>query len=154
MRDLHGDSVGGKMTTEYMAWDSMKRRCFSKKHPKYKHYGARGVSVCKRWMCFSKFLKDMGRKPTKEHSLDRIDVNGGYEPSNCRWATNTEQQRNRRDNVYVVFNGERMVLGDFAKIVGRPVQSVGKRLRLFNETPEEIFIHFTQHPYKRKQTTT
>lgn len=75
----------------------MKERCYKPQHIGFKHYGGRGVTICDRWMnSFLNFYEDMGRKPTPKHSIDRIDPEGNYEPSNCKWATNLEQSRNKR----------------------------------------------------------
>lgn len=89
-------SHGKSSTRTYRAWISMRRRCSSSTHKDYQWYGARGITVCDRWLhSFENFLSDMGEVPTGQ-SLDRIDSNGNYEPGNCRWATNSQQQSNRR----------------------------------------------------------
>ncbi len=86
-----------KRSPEYQAWKNMKQRCLNPKHPQYKHYGARGISVCARWMSFESFLKDVGPRPSADLSLDRYPNNdGNYEPGNVRWATMSEQAFNRR----------------------------------------------------------
>lgn len=93
----HGDARTGKLTVEYLAWCKMKTRCYNPKCERYPSYGGRGIAVCERWRnSYEAFLADMGRKPTQQHSLDRRDVNGNYEPGNCRWATDHEQRMNKR----------------------------------------------------------
>ena len=83
-------------TPEYRAWLHMKQRCDNENNGEYKNYGARGITYCKEWSCFNTFLEDLGERPSKTHSLDRIDVNGDYNKQNCRWATKTVQSLNRR----------------------------------------------------------
>lgn len=92
--NLHGHGCWG--TPEWAAWASMRSRCNDPQSKNFKNYGARGISVCKRWGTFENFISDMGNKPSREHSLDRINNDSGYKPSNCRWATRKEQQNNRR----------------------------------------------------------
>ncbi len=93
----HGYSPANARAPEYIAWRSMLNRCYNPNTPKYPNYGGRGIAVCDRWRHdFSAFLADVGHKPSPDHSLDRINNDMGYSPDNCRWATNSEQNNNRR----------------------------------------------------------
>jgi hypothetical protein len=93
---LLGFTHGKSRTPEYLAWQSLNYRCNNPNNASFPDYGGRGISVCERWSDFPNFLSDMGTRPSPLHSLDRIDNDGNYEPSNCRWATAQEQQRNKR----------------------------------------------------------
>jgi hypothetical protein len=93
----HGQTVGG-YTPEYRAWLKMRERCLNPNTEMFPAYGGRGIKICERWKSFENFYLDMGRKPSRNYSLDRVDVDGDYEPGNCRWATANDQARNKRNN--------------------------------------------------------
>lgn len=107
---------GGRRLPEYVAWSQMKGRCLNKNNLGYKDYGGRGIIVCERWInSFENFLFDVGRRPTSKHSIDRIKVEGNYEPGNVRWGTTMQQGGNKRNNRWLEFRGERMILSDWAR---------------------------------------
>ena len=95
-------------------WDHMNTRCYNKNSKDYKNYGGRGITVCKHWEKFENFLEDMGRKPPKL-TIERKDNSRGYSPDNCRWATLKEQQRNRRDNLIINYQGKSQCLSAWAE---------------------------------------
>ena len=92
----HGHHTRTCRSREYQSWAAMRQRCLNPKHKAWPDYGGRGISICARWASFENFLADMGRKPGPGYSIDRKNVHGNYEPSNCRWATASEQIANRR----------------------------------------------------------
>jgi hypothetical protein len=112
----HGESS----THLYKAWNSMKERCLYEKFPGYKDYGGRGIVICDEWvndyLTFKEWALNNGYAKTL--SLDRIDVNGNYTPQNCRWITMSEQQHNKRTNVFLEYNGERHTLAQWGMITG------------------------------------
>lgn len=86
-------------TPEYNSWHAMMQRCQNPNNRNYKYYGERGIKVCSRWEKFENFFADVGEKPTPKHTIDRIETNGDYEPSNCKWSTVAEQNNNTRRNI-------------------------------------------------------
>jgi hypothetical protein len=97
----------------------MIQRCENPNHTHYGQYGGRGIAICERWRRdFGAFAADMGNRPSKRHTVDRRDVNGDYEPSNCRWATKKEQGRNRRDNTLIQWDGRRLTIVEAAELAG------------------------------------
>ena len=103
----------------YRTWQNMIARCENPSCPSYKNYGARGIKVCERWRnSFELFVSDMGEKPSPMYSLDRINVNGGYQPDNCRWATRSEQARNKRAARYVTIDGNQIHVAELSENTG------------------------------------
>jgi hypothetical protein len=129
-RVLGGCYKGRKSNTpEHAAWTAMKQRCSNPKHQAWTHYGGRGITFCERWASYDAFLADMGLRPSAEHSLDRIDVNGPYSPDNCRWATRIQQARNSRKVHILEHNGIALTLSAWAERVGISSDTIRNRLR-------------------------
>lgn len=126
----HGYKTAGKYSPEYSIWVNMRSRCNNPNNRRYNTYGLRGITVCEAWEAdFVNFIHDMGRRPSPEHSIERIDNNGNYEPGNCRWATQKEQARNRTTSRFIQISGETKTLAEWCEIRGLPVNTVHARLK-------------------------
>lgn len=145
-------------TPEYTTWRNMLGRCEQSTNKDFHAYGGRGIRVCDRWSkSFTAFFTDVGERPSKLHSLDRINVNGNYEPNNVRWATRREQQGNMRTSVLLTLDGETHCAREWSRrtglaentILGRyhagwshrqiltmPTTPTGKRMKRIDENPE------------------
>jgi len=125
-----------KITTKtnprlYSIYKNMKKRCYYRNDINYKHYGARGITVCNEWLDdFTTFYDwAIANGYSDELSIDRINVNGNYEPTNCRWATFAEQARNRTDNAWITFNGKTKIIEDWSKELGIKRNTLDYRIK-------------------------
>jgi hypothetical protein len=132
---IHGGAANYGMTREYSSWAGMRQRCLNPKHKNYKNYGGRGIRVCDRWNSFTAFLSDMGLCPP-EQSLDRINNEGNYEPSNCRWATRKQQNRNYRRNIVIKINGKSQCLLEWTNQQNLDYAMVYARIKRLGWNPE------------------
>jgi hypothetical protein len=127
----HGASRKGANQRTYFVWRGMRNRCMSPSNKAFDRYGARGITVCKRWLdSFEAFIEDMGPKP-KGRSLDRIDNNGPYCKENCRWATSSEQSENTSRTIWITFNGERRTMTGWSQYLQVPRSSLNSRVRKY-----------------------
>jgi hypothetical protein len=127
---------GMEGTHIYGIWAGMKQRCQNSKSNHYKDYGGRGIKVCQEWQGFEGFYSDMGDKPEGK-TLGRIDNDGNYEKSNCRWETAKQQIRNRRVTVFLTHNGETKSMPEWAEIIGMNYRTLKSRYRN-NKNASEI----------------
>ncbi len=118
-----------KEAGSYRSWKDMRARCNNPNDSDYSDYGGRGISVCDAWADFARFFDDMGSRPSA-HSLDRIDVNGNYEPTNCRWATDTEQANNKRNNLRLEMAGVTKTLAQWCAEFGISRTKVRYRIKI------------------------
>lgn len=128
----------GDASREKRCWLNMKQRCENKNHPRFHQYGGRGIRVVKRWQKYENFLSDMGRAPDKG-SLDRIDNDGNYSPSNCRWTTMDVQASNRPRARYYEYGGRRFTLKKISEHLGIPKLYVYEHVRR-NGRPIETVV--------------
>jgi len=96
----------------------LKSRCNNPKVRNYNRYGGRGIKVCDRWNEFENFLEDMGLRPSPNHSIDRINNDGNYEPGNCKWSDRAQQGANKSNNIRLVYNGESKTASEWARLTG------------------------------------
>lgn len=115
-------------TPEYQAWADMRSRCSNVNNKRWRDYGGRGISVCRRWELFENFYADMGARPGAGYSIDRINNNGNYEPGNCRWATDLQQRMNSRSVRIIEFNGKQQLLSEWAKELGVDASTLHYRI--------------------------
>src|SRR5258707_9500376 len=112
----------------YQIWLGMKRRCVNQKRDDYRHYGGRGIKVCKRWQKFENFYEDMG-DPPDGYSIERKNNNKGYNKENCKWATWSEQRRNTRLTTWLIIDNQKMNLQDAAEYLGIKHNTLWNRLK-------------------------
>jgi len=123
-------------TKEYRTWGNMKKRCLNPNDKNYKKYGGRGITVCKNWEdSFENFFEDMGYAPSPKHTIDRIDNNGIYEATNCRWATQKEQNRNYSRNINITINDKTHCLKEWCEIYNKPYDLVYQRITKLGWNP-------------------
>jgi hypothetical protein len=136
---------------EYVSWRKMKERCKGLDDVHKRCYKDKGVIVCERWVnSFENFIEDMGFAPSPKHTVDRIDSNGNYEPSNCRWATKEIQSKNCTSNVWIEYKNEKLILKDWCKKYRLEYSTVSKFIKYSIKTPEEI-IRSGKHRIKTRQ---
>jgi hypothetical protein len=121
---LMNKTHGYARSPEYRIWAAMKTRCSNPNAINYARYGVRGISVCEQWQSFASFIADMGPRPSPEHSIDRKDNDGDYCPDNCLWAPVSQQVRNKRTNVFLMLNGEKVTAAEYARHFGIPLATM------------------------------
>lgn len=116
----------------------MMARCYNHKHNRFERYGGRGIKVCERWHVFDAFLSDMGKRP-ENGSIERLDIDGDYEPSNCCWIPLSHQARNKRTSFQILFLGQTKPLVEWCEILGLGYHQTWHKLRKQGLTVEAAF---------------
>lgn len=141
----HGESA--LKTSEFGVWCKIRQRCLNKKDNQYVDYGGRGIGISNDWLVYANFIRDMGRRPSANHSIERINNNLGYCKENCKWATTKEQSINKRSNLYITYNGETKALSQWADFLNIRYHLLHKRLTKFPKwTVEEAFTTPIKRP--------
>lgn len=134
----HGLSEDQNVKREYKSWVQMRHRCSCQTHHAYQHYGGRGITYCERWNDFSNFLHDMGPRPNGT-SLERKEVDGPYEPSNCYWATPEQQSNNRRKTLLITVGNKSQTAARWGREYGINRKTIESRYRNGVFSPEKLF---------------
>lgn len=135
---------GMRNSVEYRVWQDMLNRCRNPKVRSYPNYGGRGITVCDRWQDFSNFYQDLGPRPMG-YSLERIDSNGNYEPSNVKWIPLVDQQRNKRNNHFITYDGITDTLSGWAKRIGVKRATLSRRINKYNWPIEKALNENRNH---------
>lgn len=154
---IRSKTHGQSSSPEFVAWAAMLQRCLYRRGISFANYGGRGIRVCDRWAhSFENFFADVGPRPSKDHSLDRIDVHGHYEPGNVRWATRVVQARNRRDNRYVTAGSVTMIVTDWSVVNSIPIPLILARIDRLGWDPARAVtepVGTTRRGPKKRPTT-
>lgn len=135
---VNNTTHGMTLTSEYKIWRGLRSRCLDINDKSYHYYGGRGIGVCDDWVdSFDAFYKDMGNRPSKYHSIDRIDNNGDYSKDNCRWATAQVQANNKRNTNKIHYNGVVYSISELSKLTGINRNTLSKWIRNLGLTPDE-----------------
>ncbi len=130
---------GMSRSPEHRTWCKMIERCYNPNHEHYAYYGGRGITICDRWRhSFLNFYSDMGPRPSSKHSIERINNAGGYEPNNCKWATNLEQSNNKRNTFTVTYLSETKGISEWCRLLGLSYAATKKRI-LRGWSPDRAF---------------
>lgn len=146
----HGHYKNRKQSKTYKAWSGIIQRCNNPRNGRYHRYGKRGITVCKRWVEFKNFLEDMGKKPTDKHSIDRVNNNGNYCKSNCKWSLPKEQARNRKTNRMITYKGKTQCLVAWAEEIGIHHQTLLNRIVKLNWPIEKALTTPIRQRSKKK----
>lgn len=134
---VHGATSHSRMSPEYRAWAGIKYRCLNPNNPAWVNYGGRGITVCSHWAdSFPNFFANMGARPSSKHTVERIDNDGNYEPSNCRWATRAEQARNTRNTRTINIDGNIISLTTAAENAGIAPKTLWDRIYRYGMSPQ------------------
>ena len=124
----------------YSSWAHMKTRCDNSNIPDFRLWGGRGITYIPEWKSFKNFSKDMAGTYKKGLQLDRIDNDKGYSKENCRWVDQIVQNNNRRDNIYLQYNGERKTLAEWSRIIGMKISTLNQRFFVYHWAPDKCLI--------------
>jgi hypothetical protein len=148
----HGHAVGRRVPPEYMTWSNMKDRCHNTKSEFYYMYGGRGITVCPQWQhSFEVFLSDVGLRPSSDHSLDRINPDGNYEPGNVRWLSPEGQANNRRCVKMYTFRGMTKSVAEWSRIVGTKYTTIRTRIEHGWTPYDAIFMGWNRRAWRQKR---